>query len=110
MGSTGPNEPRFHVLAQLEHLQSKYTGTGHADVPVSLRLEKKLLIPNSNRTLAMGVDRKSTSRHACVDHRYVYYINFPLFVTQWYDPSGMSPPSRQIRKVEGSIKVENIKI
>ncbi|KAF8386079.1 moa-2 [Pristionchus pacificus] len=22
---------RFHVLAQLEHLQSKYTGTGHAD-------------------------------------------------------------------------------
>uniref|UniRef100_A0A1I7T1V5 Splicing factor 3B subunit 5 n=1 Tax=Caenorhabditis tropicalis TaxID=1561998 RepID=A0A1I7T1V5_9PELO len=23
---------RFHVLAQLEHLQSKYTGTGHADM------------------------------------------------------------------------------
>lgn len=23
---------RFHVLAQLEHLQSKFVGTGHADV------------------------------------------------------------------------------
>lgn len=22
---------RFHVLSQLDHLQSKYTGTGHAD-------------------------------------------------------------------------------
>jgi len=31
-GTQGPNEPRFHVLAQLEHLQSKYTGTGHADM------------------------------------------------------------------------------
>ncbi|KAI6202886.1 Splicing factor 3B subunit 5 [Aphelenchoides besseyi] len=28
--STAPSE-RFHVLAQLEHLQSKYTGTGHSD-------------------------------------------------------------------------------
>ncbi|CAI4226413.1 unnamed protein product [Auanema sp. JU1783] len=26
----GPGE-RFHVLAQLEHLQSKFTGCGHAD-------------------------------------------------------------------------------
>lgn len=32
MTTGGANEPRFHVLAQLEHLQSKYTGTGHADV------------------------------------------------------------------------------
>uniref|UniRef100_A0A914I8G7 Splicing factor 3B subunit 5 n=1 Tax=Globodera rostochiensis TaxID=31243 RepID=A0A914I8G7_GLORO len=31
MTTGGANEPRFHVLAQLEHLQSKYTGTGHAD-------------------------------------------------------------------------------
>jgi hypothetical protein len=31
-GGGGANEPRFHVLAQLEHLQSKYTGTGHADM------------------------------------------------------------------------------
>lgn len=30
MNSSGPAE-RFHVLAQLEYLQSKYTGTGHAD-------------------------------------------------------------------------------
>lgn len=27
---SGPGE-RFHVLAQLDHLHSKYTGTGHAD-------------------------------------------------------------------------------
>lgn len=27
---SAPGE-RFHVLAQLEHLQSKFTGTGHAD-------------------------------------------------------------------------------
>uniref|UniRef100_A0A7E4V2Z2 Splicing factor subunit n=1 Tax=Panagrellus redivivus TaxID=6233 RepID=A0A7E4V2Z2_PANRE len=25
------NTERFHVLAQLEHLQSRYTGCGHAD-------------------------------------------------------------------------------
>uniref|UniRef100_A0A914CDM3 Splicing factor 3B subunit 5 n=1 Tax=Acrobeloides nanus TaxID=290746 RepID=A0A914CDM3_9BILA len=31
MTSSGPTE-RFHVLAQLEHLQSKYTGCGHADM------------------------------------------------------------------------------
>lgn len=31
MNSAGPAE-RFHVLAQLEYLQSKYTGTGHADL------------------------------------------------------------------------------
>ncbi|CAJ0954893.1 unnamed protein product, partial [Mesorhabditis belari] len=30
MTSSAPTE-RFHVLAQLEHLQSKYTGCGHAD-------------------------------------------------------------------------------
>ncbi|KAI1722033.1 splicing factor 3B subunit 10 (SF3b10) domain-containing protein [Ditylenchus destructor] len=31
---TSNNAPaeRFHVLAQLEHLQSKYVGTGHADI------------------------------------------------------------------------------
>ncbi|CAD5208824.1 unnamed protein product [Bursaphelenchus xylophilus] len=29
--SVQPGE-RFHILAQLEHLQSKYTGTGHSDI------------------------------------------------------------------------------
>lgn len=24
---------RYHVLSQLEHLQSKYVGTGHPDTP-----------------------------------------------------------------------------
>jgi len=30
--ASGPTTERFHVLAQLEHLQSRYTGTGHADM------------------------------------------------------------------------------
>ncbi|TKR68013.1 hypothetical protein L596_024065 [Steinernema carpocapsae] len=31
MASSAPTD-RFHVLSQLEHLQAKYTGTGHADM------------------------------------------------------------------------------
>lgn len=31
MSNVQPGE-RFHILAQLEHLQSKFTGTGHSDV------------------------------------------------------------------------------
>uniref|UniRef100_A0AC34RI36 Splicing factor 3B subunit 5 n=1 Tax=Panagrolaimus sp. JU765 TaxID=591449 RepID=A0AC34RI36_9BILA len=29
--SQAPTTERFHVLAQLEHLQSRYTGCGHTD-------------------------------------------------------------------------------
>jgi len=91
-GDRGTSYGRDNLNAQLEHLQSKYVGTGHADT------KKYELISNQNRdSLASYVGHHSLLCYlALAEGNSVGRERFQL-IEKMINPSGPRPPEEEIQ-------------